>query len=70
MYTDDELAGFGWTPYHLGGAVDAVVVQADHAGYRGLTAADLPGVRVIVDGRRVTDPAAFPGVTHRVLGTA
>jgi nucleotide sugar dehydrogenase len=70
MYTDDELAGFGWTPYHLGEPVDAAVVQADHATYRELGTVDLPGIRVLVDGRRVTDPALFPGVTRRVLGTA
>ena len=34
MYSDEELAGFGWTPYHLGEPADAAVVQADHAEYR------------------------------------
>ena len=28
-YTDGELAGFGWAPYHLGDPVDAAIVQAD-----------------------------------------
>jgi UDP-N-acetyl-D-mannosaminuronate dehydrogenase len=70
MYTDAELAGYGWTAYHLGEPVDAAVVQADHAEYRGLSAADLPGITVLVDGRRVTDPAQFAGVVRRVLGTA
>ncbi len=70
MYTDVELAGYGWAPYHLGEQVDAVVVQADHVEYRALSADDLPGLRVIVDGRRVTDASQFPGVTRRVLGTA
>jgi nucleotide sugar dehydrogenase len=70
MYSDDELAAFGWTPYHLGEPVDAAVVQADHAEYRELGASDLPGVRVLVDGRRVTDPARWAGVDRRVLGAA
>lgn len=70
MYSDDELAAFGWTPYHLGEPVDAAVVQADHAEYRELGADDLPGVRVLVDGRRVTDPARWAGVDRRVLGAA
>jgi nucleotide sugar dehydrogenase len=70
MYTDDELAGYGWTAYHLGEPVDAAVVQADHADYRALAATDLPGVKVLVDGRRVTDAGQFPGVVRRVLGTA
>ena len=70
MYSDAELEGFGWVAYHLGESVDAAVVQADHVEYRGLSGGDLPGIRVLVDGRRVTDPANFPGVTHRVIGTA
>ncbi|HET7901584.1 MAG TPA: nucleotide sugar dehydrogenase [Candidatus Nanopelagicales bacterium] len=70
MYTDDELAKYGWAAYHLGEPVDAAIVQADHADYRAIAAADLPGVRVLVDGRRVTDPGLFPGVTRRVIGTA
>ena len=70
MYSDEELAGFGWAVYHLGEPVDAAVVQADHIDYRTLAATDLPGITVLVDGRRVTDPANFPGVTRRVIGTA
>ncbi len=68
LYSDDELGRLGFTPYHLGEPVDAAVVQADHVEYRRLTPADLPGIRTLVDGRRVTDPAAWPGVTHRVIG--
>ena len=70
MYTDDELARYGWDAYHLGEPVDAAIVQADHAEYRTIGAGDLPGVKVLVDGRRVTDPGQFPGVERRVLGTA
>jgi len=68
MYHDEELARFGWAPYHLGDEVDAAVVQADHAEYRELSADDLPGAKAIVDGRRVTDPSRFAGVAHRVIG--
>ena len=70
LYTDDELAAYGWTPHHVGEPADAVVVQTDHADYAALGAADFPGVRVIVDGRRITDPNRWAGVTRRVLGTA
>ena len=53
MFSDDELARFGWEPYHFGEPVDAVVIQADHAEYRELPASALPGVKVVLDGRRV-----------------
>jgi UDP-N-acetyl-D-glucosamine dehydrogenase len=68
MYGDDELARFGWEPYHLGEAVDLAVVQADHDDYRALAPADLPGVRLLVDGRNVTDPAAWAGTPRLVIG--
>ncbi len=68
LYGDDELAALGFTPFHLGEKADAVVVQADHAEYRGITPDDVPGVRTLVDGRRVTDATAWAGVTRRVIG--
>ena len=68
MYTDDELRGLGLEPFHLGERADAVVIQADHSSYHELGSPDVPGVRAIVDGRRITDPARWPGVIRRELG--
>jgi nucleotide sugar dehydrogenase len=67
MYSDEELEALGLTP-HRGEDVEAAVVQADHAEYRTLTPQDLPGVRVLVDGRRVTDAAAWAGHRRVVIG--
>ncbi|WP_392670460.1 nucleotide sugar dehydrogenase [Streptomyces sp. LN785] len=67
MYTAEELAAQGLTP-HTGEAVTAAVLQADHPEYRELSAEDLPGVRVLVDGRRTTDPARWEGVRRIVIG--
>ena len=68
MYTDDELTAMGFTPYAIGGAVDGVVVQSDHAEYKSLGANDFPGVVAVVDGRRITDPSSWTGVRRIVLG--
>jgi nucleotide sugar dehydrogenase len=68
MYTDDELAALGFTPFHLGDKADAAVVQADHPAYRDITPDDVPGVRTLVDGRRVTDATAWADVSRRVIG--
>lgn len=68
MYTDEELTGFGWQPYHLGEPVDVAIVQADHAGYAELSAADMPGVRLLLDGRRITDAGKFTGVPRLTIG--
>lgn len=70
LYTDDELTALGFTPYHLGNNVDAAVVQADHAMYRELAPADLPGVKTFVDGRRISSAEKWPGITYRVIGKA
>lgn len=68
LYTDDELRELGFSPYHFGDAADAAIVQADHAEYAYIRSRDLPGVRAIVDGRRVTDPSRWIDVAHVVLG--
>ncbi|MHB1614221.1 MAG: nucleotide sugar dehydrogenase [Actinomycetes bacterium] len=68
MFSDDELAAYGFAAYHLGQPADAAIVQTDHAEYRQIGADALPGVKVLVDGRRVVDPLRFPGVGVRVLG--
>ena len=53
MFSDDELSAVGFAPYHLGTPVAAAIVQADHPEYRDLGPADLPGLRALVDGRRI-----------------
>lgn len=70
LYSHDEIRGFGWEPYILGEAIDVVVLQADHADYVDLSAKDLPGATVIVDGRRILDRGRFPDARFLVVGQA
>lgn len=70
MYTDDELIHYGFVPYHYGEAVDAAIVQADHAQYRDLAPAELPGVKTILDGRGITNEDKWHGVRYHVVGRA
>ena len=70
MYSDEELGKYGFDAYHLGEDVDVAILQADHAEYKELSSADLPGVELVVDGRRVLDPARFEGVAFRTVGQA
>lgn len=70
MYSDDEIASFGWASFRLGEPADVAVVQADHARYRELSAADILGVSVVVDGRSILDPARFEGTSFHVVGRA
>jgi nucleotide sugar dehydrogenase len=67
LYSAGELEALDLPP-HRGEGVDAAVIQADHEAYAQLTPDDLPGVKVLVDGRRVTDPARWEGVRRVVIG--
>ena len=69
MYSDGELANYGFTAYTRGSArVDAAVLQADHAEYKEWTPTDLPGIRTLIDGRSILDTDAWTGVTIRTIG--
>jgi nucleotide sugar dehydrogenase len=68
LYDDAELRALGLEPLHLGDPVDAAVVQADHAEYAELAPADLPGIRLLADGRRITSPEHWTGVPRLVVG--
>jgi len=69
LYSDRELSDLGFDVWD-DGAIDGAILQADHAEYRTLTPADLPGARAVVDGRDVLDPAVFAeaGVALRRIG--
>lgn len=68
LYTDEELTKLGFDPYSFGTAVDAAIVQADHADYRTIGPSDLPGITAFIDGRRVSASEQWPDVTYRVIG--
>ena len=68
MYSAEELARFGWDAYEYGRQIDVVIVQADHAEYADLSPEQVPGARVIVDGRRILDRSRFLDATFLVVG--
>jgi nucleotide sugar dehydrogenase len=68
LYDDVELRTLGFEPHSLGSEVDAAVVHTDHAAFANLSPSDLPGVRVLVDGRRVLRPEAWRSATLIFIG--
>ena len=68
LFSDEETRALGFTSYTIGDPVDVVVVQADHAQYRELGPDRFPGVRLLVDGRRMSDRSAWAGVPRYVVG--
>jgi len=67
MYTPEEIEHLGLVP-HRGEETLAAVIQADHAEYANLVEGDLPGVTVLVDGRRITDSARLGRIRRIVIG--
>ncbi|WP_010204860.1 nucleotide sugar dehydrogenase [Salinibacterium sp. PAMC 21357] len=68
LFTDAELNSFGFEAHSMGDPADAAIIQTDHREYRGLVPADVPGIRALVDGRRVTSPEAWRSVSYQVIG--
>jgi UDP-N-acetyl-D-glucosamine dehydrogenase len=66
LYEERELREIGFEPW-TGEKIDAAIVQADHPEYRRLTPAQLPGARVVLDGRDVLDPEPFAAAGVIVL---
>jgi nucleotide sugar dehydrogenase len=58
LFSAAELSALGLHPWD-GEPVDALVVQADHQEYRSLGPTDFPGVRAVLDGRAILDPAPW-----------
>lgn len=68
MFSDEELIDLGLAPHREGDNVDVAILQAGHDSYRDLGPDDLPGVKVVVDGRRFLDPANFADIKFLVVG--
>lgn len=68
LYSDEELRALGFEPHPWGAEADLAILQTDHADYRTISPADLPGLRLLVDGRAVTDAGAWAGTPRIVVG--
>lgn len=69
LYDEAEIHGLGFDSW-TGENIDAAILQADHPQYAELTPVDLPGAKVVVDGRGVLTPERWSaaGITLRRIG--
>ncbi len=51
IYSDDEIIDLGFTPYHFGENVDAIILHTNHSSYKDLSQRDFPEIRTVLDGR-------------------
>lgn len=70
LYSAEELGALGFEPYAFGQNVDLAVLQTDHTDYRELAPWQLPGIKLLVDGRAVTDATLWNGTPRIVIGKA
>ncbi|GAA2854989.1 nucleotide sugar dehydrogenase [Microbacterium arabinogalactanolyticum] len=70
LYTDDELRGLGFEPFALGAEAELAVLQTDHADYKTVSPEQIPGIKLLVDGRNATDAALWAGTPRIVVGAA
>ena len=70
LYSDDELRGLGFEPFAIGDAAELAILQTDHADYKSIAPAQIPGIKLLVDGRNATDAALWAGTPRIVVGTA
>lgn len=68
MFEPDELRQLGLNPYRPGDRVDVAFLQAEHSEYRNLQSADLPGVKLVIDGRHFLAAENFGDVDFLVIG--
>jgi UDP-N-acetyl-D-glucosamine dehydrogenase len=68
LYSDAELISYGLTPHQLGERSDAAILHTNHDFYSSLEASDLPGVRVIADGRNAISKNLKSQIKTYVLG--
>ncbi|MGZ4494768.1 MAG: nucleotide sugar dehydrogenase [Nocardioides sp.] len=68
LLADSELEALGFTPFAFGTAADAVVIHTDHQEYARLTDDDVPGSKLVIDGRRITGTDTHASSPTFVLG--
>ena len=62
LHSDAEIQQLGLNPLTAEMTVDAAILQADHPEYSTWSRSQLPGVRMVLDGRHFLDPAPWEGV--------
>jgi len=51
LFSEKEIEDLGLVPHELGTPIDAAILQTNHDSYLKLSESDLPGCKLIVDGR-------------------
>ncbi len=55
LYSDEELLSLGFDPHHRGEPADIAIIQADHLEYKNWSYKDIPGIKLMMDGRSIIE---------------
>lgn len=67
-YSDDEIVSLGLSPCIDFDSVEAIILHTDHPEFRGLSAANFPRLRAVVDGRNFLDSRDWGAASFTSLG--
>ena len=68
MYSEQEINDLGFDAFKLGDNCDAVILHTSHVEYQTLKSSDLPGARVLIDGRNTASTKIKSEIKTYVLG--
>lgn len=68
LYSEEELFEFGLDPFTLGDFCDAVILHTNHNEYQSLTEEDIPGAKIVLDGRNVAPKEIRNSIRTYILG--
>ncbi|ABL83709.1 MULTISPECIES: nucleotide sugar dehydrogenase [unclassified Nocardioides] len=68
LFRDEELRALGFQPYQFGNQLDGAIIHTGHDAYREISAAHLPGVQLLVDGRNLLAASYIDSFAVQQLG--
>ena len=68
LFENEELSHLGFEPYSFGETCDIAILQADHSQYLKITPEDMPGIKLMYDGRNFLDSDNWESVDFLKIG--
>jgi nucleotide sugar dehydrogenase len=68
LYSAEEFENMGLSQYFLGSSCDGVIIHTAHPEYLNLVSSDVPGAKIIVDGRNITTKELRAAIRTQVIG--
>ena len=67
-YSGEELTSLGLNPYVLGSTCDGAIIHTAHQDYLDLSPSDLPGAKILIDGRNISAKTLRSAIPTHIVG--